>query len=108
MPPMAKSLTFFNLLYLFSASLFASDLVVEHVANAGVKISSGNRVVLIDAIFATHERFNFLDETEFSQFAKQGADAALVTHFHDDHFGEKRVLALIVKQGHQPHYHALI
>lgn len=81
----------------YSAKPNASDLLVEHVSNAGVKISSGDQTVLIDALFGPHSRFNFLNAMQFSELSEQGADVALVTHYHSDHFGEKRVLEFLEK-----------
>jgi len=85
-----KNITYFLLLSLFSSVSLGTELVIEHIANAGVKISSGNKTVLIDALFGPHKRFNSLSEKAFTQLTKQGADVALTTHRHSDHFGAKR------------------
>ena len=72
-------------------------LVVEHIANAGVKISSGQHSVLIDALFGPHSYFNSLDDKEFSTLSKQGADIAMATHAHSDHFSAKRTSAFLAQ-----------
>ncbi|WDD97106.1 MBL fold metallo-hydrolase [Thalassomonas actiniarum] len=72
-----------------------AELVVEHVANAGVKIVSGDKVTLIDALFGPHSRFNFLDEQEFKRLSGQGADLALTTHAHSDHFHPQQTTAFL-------------
>lgn len=72
-------------------SATATELTVEHVANAGVKIISGDKSVLIDALFGPHPHFNYLDDEQFAQLNQQGADLALATHGHSDHFSTDRV-----------------
>lgn len=86
-------------LVIFKAAVSA-ELKVEHVANAGVKITSGGKVVLIDALFGPHSRFNFLDDAAFNTLVQQQADVALSTHMHADHFGAKRVTQFL-KQNKQ-------
>jgi len=73
-----------------SLSSEPEKLIIEHVANAGVKIISGDKVTLIDALFGEHSRFNFLNEQEFTQLSNQGANLALTTHAHSDHFHPKQ------------------
>ncbi len=73
----------------------SAELVVEHVANAGVKIISGDKVTLIDALFGPHSRFSFLDEQEFQQLSEKGANLALTTHAHSDHFHPKQTTAFL-------------
>ena len=81
----------------YCQTLSADELKVEHIANAGVKISSAGQVVLIDALFGPHKRFNFLNEEDFNKLTKEGADIALATHIHADHFGIKRTAAFLDK-----------
>jgi L-ascorbate metabolism protein UlaG (beta-lactamase superfamily) len=89
---------FFTLLLsVYNHGLLAKELKVEHVANAGVKISSAGKVVLIDAIFGPHNHFNFLNEGDFSQLVQQGADVTLATHIHDDHFSATRTATFLNK-----------
>lgn len=75
----------------FSQISLATQLIIEHVANAGVKISSADKNILIDALFDPHKRFNSLNEEEYIQLTLQGADVAVTTHTHSDHFGVNRV-----------------
>ena len=70
-------------------------LIIEHLANAGVKITSGDKVTLIDALFGPHNRFSFLNEQEFKQLSKKGASLALTTHAHSDHFHPKQTTAFL-------------
>ena len=56
----------------YCQTLSADELKVEHIANAGVKISSAGQVVLIDALFGPHKRFNFLNEEDFNKLTKEG------------------------------------
>jgi L-ascorbate metabolism protein UlaG (beta-lactamase superfamily) len=85
-----KILTTVILLSVFSNTSLATGLKIEHVANAGVKISSGEKVILIDALFSSYGPFNFLSNEEFNKLAQEGADVALATHHHGDHFGAQR------------------
>lgn len=93
----------FNFKKLFAAAVFmaasqaatASELKVEHVANAGIKISSGGKTILIDALFGPHNHFNFLDDEEFNALTEAGADVALATHAHSDHYGADRAAAFL-------------
>ncbi len=83
----------FSLLFFcasFNSVVNAQQLVVEHIANAGVKISSGDRTVLIDALFGPHQRFNSLNEKAFSELIEQGAQVVMTSHYHSDHFAGKR------------------
>jgi glyoxylase-like metal-dependent hydrolase (beta-lactamase superfamily II) len=73
----------------------STNLIVEHVANAGVKITSGDKVALIDALFGPHKRFSFLTDQEFELLSKQGANLALTTHAHSDHFHPKQTTAFL-------------
>ena len=75
----------------FSNISLATELLIEHVANAGVKVSSGDKSILIDALFSPHKRFNSLNDEEYTQLTLQGADVAVTTHVHSDHFGVNRV-----------------
>lgn len=75
---------------LFCLKSQANQLVVEHIANAGIKISSGKQVVLIDALFGPHHRFNSLSDEDYAQLVEQSATAVLTSHYHDDHFGAPR------------------
>ena len=83
------------LLTTFSYISLATELNIEHVANAGVRISSGDQTVLIDALFGPHKRFNSLSDEDFTPLIRQGADIALATHAHSDHFSSKRTLAFL-------------
>ena len=91
MKPTLKNL-FANIIFLiFPHLVFSADLKIEHIANAGVKVTSGGKVVLIDALFGPHQRFNSLSDPNFDTLSQLGADVAMATHIHDDHFGEERV-----------------
>ena len=93
----------FNFKRLFAAAVFmaasqastATELKVEHVANAGIKISSGGKTILIDALFGPHSHFNFLTDNEFKTLTDEGADVALATHAHADHYGADRAAAFL-------------
>ncbi|GAB5381178.1 MAG: hypothetical protein Alis3KO_16310 [Aliiglaciecola sp.] len=85
-----KLINIFALYGFFSVNVSANQLVIEHIANAGLKLSSGGKTVLIDAIFGPHDRFNSLNDNEFLELVNQGADAVLVSHIHDDHFEQSR------------------
>jgi len=93
---------FFSALILlsFSSLLTATELKLEHVANAGVKITSAGKVVLIDALFGAHKRFNSLNDEDFGELTQNGADIALATHMHSDHFSVKRT-SLFLKNNNQ-------
>jgi len=86
-----KHLLFSLAINMVCLSSMASELSVEHVANAGVKITSGGKSVLIDALFGPHSRFNYPSDKHFARLSQQGADVALATHAHSDHFGANRV-----------------
>ena len=73
----------------------STELIIEHVANAGVKITSGDKVTLIDALFGPHKRFSFLNEQEFKLLSKKGANLALTTHAHSDHFHPKQTTTFL-------------
>ncbi len=92
-----KNIIIFVLLFTSSLNLFATDLTIVHVANAGVKISSGDKTVLVDALFGPHKRFNSLNDENFTQLTMQGADVAVTTHTHSDHFGANRVSTFLKK-----------
>jgi len=92
-----KNIIILLTLSVFLKPLLANELIIEHVANAGVKISSGDNTILIDALFAPHKRFNSLNDDENTQLALQGADLVIATHSHSDHFGADRVLNFIKK-----------
>lgn len=93
----------FNFKKLFVATVFmaaskastASEMKVEHVANAGVKISSGGKTILIDALFGPHSHFNFLTDEAFKTLTDEGADVAFATHAHADHYGADRAAAFL-------------
>lgn len=86
-----KNIIIIVTLYTFSQVSLATQLIIEHVANAGVKISSADKTILIDALFAPHKRFNSLNEAEYTQLSLEGAEVALSTHTHSDHFSVNRV-----------------
>jgi len=67
-----------------------STITIEHAGNAGIKIISGNKIALVDALFGPHSRFTHFTDAEFSTLTKQGANVALATHVHSDHFHPKR------------------
>lgn len=90
-----KNLVIASMLAVFAPSAMASDLKVDHVANAGVRISSGDKSVLVDALFGPHDFFNFLNEEDFNALIKEGADVAMSTHAHNDHFGTDRTAAFL-------------
>jgi len=92
-----KTIIIFTVFFTNSLNLFAADLTIEHVANAGVKISSGEKTVLVDALFPPHKRFNSLNDENFSELTMQGADVIMATHTHSDHFGVSRVSTFLKK-----------
>jgi len=76
---------------IYHQSSIAAELKLEHVANAGVKISSGESVILVDALFGKHDFYNYVSKKDFPLLLKSNADIALATHKHSDHFGVERV-----------------
>ena len=81
----------------FTHLTHASSLVIEHVANAGVKVSSGDKSILIDALFGPHFRFNSLNNDDYATLVEQGAVAVMTSHYHSDHFGGKRAVRFLEK-----------
>ncbi|KZX01580.1 hypothetical protein JL49_04240 [Pseudoalteromonas luteoviolacea] len=92
-----KNIIIIMVLCTFSKISLATVLNIEHVANSGVKISSGEKSILIDALFEPHKRFNSLNEEENTQLTLQGADVVVATHVHSDHFGNNRVANFLNK-----------
>jgi L-ascorbate metabolism protein UlaG (beta-lactamase superfamily) len=68
------------------------SLLLTYIANAGVLISSGDRKVLIDALFdKPHKDYRapspeVLDKIMKGEAPFDGVDLVLVTHNHPDHF----------------------
>jgi L-ascorbate metabolism protein UlaG (beta-lactamase superfamily) len=91
-----KLLTFI-FISIFTRVSLAAELVLEYTANAGVKVSSNEKVVLIDSLFGPHHFFNALNEKNFNSLITQGADIALSTHAHSDHFSAKRTAQFLNK-----------
>ena len=82
-------------LYALSTQVYATKLTVDYVANAGVKLTVDDKVVLIDALFGPHQQFKSLTAQEFDLLTHQRADVALATHKHSDHFGAKRTSSFL-------------
>ena len=78
-----------------SSSINANSLTVDYIANAGVKLTAGDKVVLIDALFGPHNHFKSITAEQFDELTHQRADIALATHKHSDHFGAKRVTSFL-------------
>ncbi len=95
-----KTAVFFIWLSVFTQTSLASELLLEYTANAGVKITSGQKTVLIDSLFGPHDFFNALNESEFNTLVSQGADVALATHAHSDHFSGKRTAQFLKENQH--------
>ena len=65
-----------------SNSCYATELTIEHVANAGVRIVSNKNAILVDALFNTNKYYNYVNDTDFKLLNNKNADIALVTHSH--------------------------
>jgi len=76
---------------------YASEIIVEHVANAGVKISSGNQVILIDALSGPNIHYNTTSRKNFDSMLKSPVDVTLATHDHPDHFSADKTTILLNK-----------
>jgi len=74
---------------------YATELTIEHVANAGVRIVSDESAVLVDALFNTNKYYNYLDDDDFKQLNRKNSDIALVTHSHSDHYTADRTLTFL-------------
>jgi L-ascorbate metabolism protein UlaG (beta-lactamase superfamily) len=74
---------------------YATELTIEHVANAGVRIVSDKNAILVDALFNTNKYYNYLDDSDFKRLNNKNADIALVTHSHGDHYTADRTLTFL-------------
>jgi len=74
---------------------YATELTIEHVANAGVRIVSDESAILVDALFNTNKYYNYLDDKEFKRLNSKNSDIALVTHSHSDHYSADRALTFL-------------
>jgi L-ascorbate metabolism protein UlaG (beta-lactamase superfamily) len=87
------------LLILSSFSLkvsYASNLVVEHVANAGVKITADNQTVLIDALHSPAQLSSQADKTALKELSSTSANILLVTNAKSEHFSPKLVSSFML------------
>ena len=80
-----------------AAPSFASDVEVTHIANAGIKIASGDKSVVIDALFTPSSDTNFLNTDQFEQLASQSTDLVLATTASSEHFGTKRTISAMLQ-----------
>lgn len=66
---------------------------IQRLPWAGIRISSGDRTIVIDPVSRIPEKFGASREPMYplSYFGK--ADAVLVTHLHDDHFDPAAIAA---------------
>ena len=76
----------------------ANTLNIEHIANAGVKLTSGNRVILIDAISGPNKYYNTTSDEAFNLMLKSRVDVTLATHEHTDHFSSEKTAILLKKK----------
>ena len=76
---------------IFTQLALANPLKIEHIANAGVMITSGDRVVLIDAISADNKYYNTTSEKDFQLMLASRAEVVLATHGDSDHYSAQRV-----------------
>ncbi|NQZ87684.1 MAG: MBL fold metallo-hydrolase [Colwellia sp.] len=88
---MKMNVIFISILSLTHLS-YASELTIEHVANAGVRIVSDKNAILVDALFNTNKYYNYLNDSDFKRLNNKNADIALVTHSHSDHYTADRTL----------------
>ncbi len=94
MSTISKSLTLI-ILTSFVQVAAASTLKIEHIANAGVKISSGNKVILIDALSGPNQYYNTTNNNDFNLLLKSHVDITLATHEHSDHFSVEKTARLL-------------
>ena len=70
----------------------ASQVTITYLANEGIMVTSGDKSVLVDALFrggvSGYERHESaeLEKIETAKPPYDGVDLVLVTHFHADHF----------------------
>ncbi len=70
----------------------ASQVTITYLANEGIMVTSGDKSVLVDALFrggvSSYERHEpaELEKIETAKPPYGGVDLVLVTHFHADHF----------------------
>jgi len=76
----------------------ANTLKIEHIANAGVKISSGNKVILIDALSGPNQYYNTTSNNDFDLLLETHVDVTLATHEHSDHFSVEKTARLLKKK----------
>jgi len=79
----------------FTSFSYATELTIEHVANAGVRIVSDESAILVDALFNTNKYYNYLNDKDFKQLNRKNSDIALVTHSHSDHYTADRTLSFL-------------
>jgi len=85
------------LLTAFAQVTAANTINIEHIANAGVKISSGGRVILIDALSGQNQYYNTTSNEDFDLLLNSRVDVTLATHEHSDHFSADKTVMLLKK-----------
>ena len=76
----------------------ASQVTIAYLANEGIMVSSGDKSVLVDALFrggvSAYQRHEpaELEKIETAKPPYDGVDLLLVTHFHADHFDAASVV----------------
>lgn len=66
---------------------------IQRLPWAGIRISSGNRTIVIDPVSRIPEKFGEPREPMYPLEYFGKADAVLVTHLHDDHFDPAAIAA---------------
>ena len=85
------------LLTAFAQITAANTINIEHIANAGVKISTGNHVILIDALSGPNKYYNTTSNEDFDLLLKSHVDVTLATHDHSDHFSAEKTASFLMK-----------
>ncbi len=76
----------------------ASQVTITYLANEGIMVTSGDKLVLVDALFRggvssyEHHEPAELERIETAKPPYDGVDLVLVTHFHADHFDAASVV----------------
>jgi L-ascorbate metabolism protein UlaG (beta-lactamase superfamily) len=86
-----KSLVLLVLSIFFIKASLAGNLAIEHLDNAGIKITTDNQTVLIDALHSPSHRSTTVEKATLKQLPSTSADIVLVTNASSEHFSPKLV-----------------
>ncbi len=91
------TITILLTLSIFSVKISsASNLVVEHIASAGIKLTTDNQTVLIDALHSPIHLSSQADIRSLKQLASTSADIVLFTNAENQHFSPKLVSSFML------------